>query len=70
MSTSSENLRTCRTLYQFQLLANVGNESTVGTVGNSYHNAFAETIIGVHNTAVIRARGRSAISMRSNTQRS
>jgi putative transposase len=38
-------------------LAEFGIESSVGSVGDSYDNALAETIIGLFKTEVIRARG-------------
>ncbi len=38
-------------------LAEVGIESSVGSVGDSYDNALAETIIGLYKTEVISARG-------------
>ena len=38
-------------------LAEAGIESSVGTVGDSYDNALAETIIGLFKTEVIRRRG-------------
>lgn len=38
-------------------LAEVGIESSVGSVGDSYDNALAETILGLFKTEVIRARG-------------
>jgi transposase InsO family protein len=38
-------------------LSEVGIESSVGSVGDSYDNALAETIIGLFKTEVIRARG-------------
>jgi putative transposase len=38
-------------------LAESGIESSVGSVGDSYDNALAETIIGLYKTEVIRARG-------------
>ena len=38
-------------------LAEVGIESSVGSVGDSYDNALAETVIGLFKTEVIRARG-------------
>ena len=38
-------------------LAEVGIESSVGSVGDSYDNALAESIIGLYKTEVIRARG-------------
>lgn len=38
-------------------LAEAGIESSVGTTGNSYDNALAETVIGLYKTEVIRRRG-------------
>ena len=38
-------------------LAEAGIEPSVGTVGDSYDNALAETIIGLYKTEVIRRRG-------------
>jgi transposase InsO family protein len=38
-------------------LAEAGVESSVGSVGDSYDNALAETIIGLFKTEVIRAKG-------------
>ena len=38
-------------------LAAAGVEASVGSVGDSYDNALAETIIGLYKTAVIRTRG-------------
>ncbi len=38
-------------------LAEVGIESSVGSVGDSYDNALAESIIGLYKTEVIRPRG-------------
>ena len=38
-------------------LAEVGVEPSVGSVGDSYDNALAETIIGLYKTEVIRRRG-------------
>ncbi len=38
-------------------LAEAGIDSSVGSVGDSYDNALAETIIGLYKTEVIRARG-------------
>ena len=38
-------------------LAQAGAESSVGSVGDSYDNALAETIIGLFKTEVIRRRG-------------
>ncbi len=40
-----------------QRLAEAGIESSVGSVGDSYDNALAETIIGLYKTEVIRHRG-------------
>ena len=38
-------------------LAAAGVEASVGSVGDSYDNALAETIIGLYKTEVIRKRG-------------
>ena len=38
-------------------LAEVGAEPSVGSIGDSYDNALAETIIGLYKTEVIRHRG-------------
>ena len=38
-------------------LAEAGIESSVGSVGDSYDNAMAETVIGLYKTEVIRSRG-------------
>ena len=38
-------------------LAEAGIEPSVGSVGDSYDNALAETIIGLYKTEVIRRRG-------------
>jgi transposase InsO family protein len=38
-------------------LAEAGIESSVGSVGDSYDNALAETIIGLYKTEIIRPRG-------------
>src|SRR6056297_1205290 len=38
-------------------LAEAGIEPSVGSVGDSYDNALAETIIGLYKTEVIRKRG-------------
>jgi transposase InsO family protein len=40
-----------------QRLADAGIESSVGTVGDSYDNALAETVIGLYKTEVIWRRG-------------
>ena len=40
-----------------QRLAEAGIESSVGTTGDSYDNALAETVIGLYKTEVIRRRG-------------
>ncbi len=41
----------------YERLAEAGIESSVGSVGDSYDNALAETIIGLYKTEVIRRRG-------------
>ncbi len=38
-------------------LAEAGIDASVGSVGDSYDNALAESIIGLYKTEVIRARG-------------
>ena len=38
-------------------LAEIGIEPSVGSVGDSYDNALAETVIGLFKTEVIRRRG-------------
>ena len=38
-------------------LAEAGTEPSVGSVGDSYDNALAETTIGLHKTEVIRRSG-------------
>ena len=38
-------------------LAEVGIEASVGSVGDSYENALAETIVGLYKAEVIYARG-------------
>jgi transposase InsO family protein len=38
-------------------LAEAGIEASVGSVGDSYDNALAETVIGLHKTEVIRRCG-------------
>src|SRR5207342_1638622 len=38
-------------------LAEAGIEASVGTTGDSYDNALAETVIGLYKTEVIRRRG-------------
>ena len=38
-------------------LAEVGIKPSVGSVGDSYDNALAETIIGLYKTEVIHQRG-------------
>ena len=40
-----------------QRLAEAGIEQSVGSVGDSYDNALAESIIGLYKTEVIRPRG-------------
>ena len=44
--------------YAKERLAEAGVEPSVGSVGNSYDNALAETVIGLYKTEVIRRRGR------------
>ena len=39
-------------------LSEAGMEPSVGSVGDSYDNALAESIIGLYKTEVIRRRGR------------
>ena len=46
-------------------LAEAGLEPSVGSVGDSYDNALAETVIGLYKTEVIRRRGPGATSRRS-----
>tara|TARA_R110000787_G_scaffold4365_5_gene16825 strand:- start:2076 stop:2330 length:255 start_codon:yes stop_codon:yes gene_type:complete len=50
-----------------QRLTEAGITASVGSVGDSYDNALAETINGLYKTEVIRKRGRGATSMRSST---
>ena len=38
-------------------LAEAGIEGSVGSVGDSYDNALAESVIGLYKTEVIRRRG-------------
>ncbi len=40
-----------------QRLRDAGIESSVGSVGDSYDNALAESVIGLYKTEVIRKRG-------------
>ena len=47
---------TCRSRYT-ERLAEAGIEPSVGSVGDCYDNALAETIIGLFKTEVIRRRG-------------
>jgi len=44
-------------IHYTERLAEAGIESSVGSVGNSYDNALAETINGLYKTEVIRKRG-------------
>ncbi len=44
-------------IHYTEKLAEVGIESSVGSVGDSYDNALAETINGLYKTEVIRRRG-------------
>lgn len=43
-------------IHHMERLAEAGIESSVGSVGDSYENALAETIIGLYKTEVIRRR--------------
>ena len=47
---------TCRIRYT-ERLVEAGIEPSVGSVGDSYDNALAETVIGLFKTEVIRRRG-------------
>lgn len=49
-------------------LAEVGIEPSVGSIGDSYDNALAETIIGLYKTEIIHRRGPWRTLMRSNTR--
>lgn len=44
-------------IHYTERLAEAGIEPSVGSVGDSYDNALAETIIGLYKTEVIRPRG-------------
>jgi putative transposase len=44
-------------IHYTERLAEAGIESSVGSVGDSYDNALAESMIGLYKTEVIRARG-------------
>src|SRR5690606_33510212 len=46
-----------RRAISFDRLAEAGIESSVGSVGDSYDNALAETVIGLYKTEVIHCRG-------------
>lgn len=48
-------------------LAEAGIEGSVGSTGDSYDDALAESLIGLYKTEVIRHRGPSAVSTKSNT---
>jgi transposase InsO family protein len=48
-------------------LAEAGMEPSVGSVGDSYDNALAETINGLYKAEVIHRRGHGAASRQSNT---
>jgi transposase InsO family protein len=50
-------------------LKDVGLEPSVGSVGDSYDNVLAESIIGLYKTEVIRRRGPGAISRPWSSQR-
>ena len=45
------------TIADFNWLAEAGIERSVGTIGDAYDNALAETIIGLFKTEVIECRG-------------
>jgi transposase InsO family protein len=47
----------CLSIRYTERLAEVGVEPSVGSVGDSYDNAMAETVIGLYKTEVIRRRG-------------
>ena len=47
----------CLSIRYFERLAEIGAEPSVGSVGDSYDNALAETIIGLYKTEVIYHRG-------------
>ena len=44
-------------IHYTERLAEAGIEQSVGSVGDSYDNALAESIIGLYKTEVIRPRG-------------
>jgi transposase InsO family protein len=44
-------------IHYTERLAEAGIESSVGSVGDSYDNALAESVIGLYKTEVIRRRG-------------
>ena len=44
-------------IHYTERLAAAGIESSVGSVGDSYDNALAESVIGLYKTELIRARG-------------
>ena len=46
-------------IHYTERLAKAGIEPSVGSVGDSYDNALAETIIGLFKTEIIRPRGTS-----------
>ena len=48
-------------------LAQAGIEPSVGSVGDSYDNALAESVIGLYKTELIRPKGRGATSTRLST---
>jgi hypothetical protein len=50
-------------------LAKAGTERSVGSVGDSYDNALAETVIGLYKTEVIRRRDPGATSTPSSMRR-
>ena len=55
-TTATAACNTCRSRYT-ERLAEAGIEPSVGSVGDSYDNALAETINGLYKTEVIRRRG-------------
>ena len=47
----------CAVSFDTERLAEAGIEPSVGSIGDSYDNALAETVIGLYKTEVIRRRG-------------
>ena len=54
-----KGVRGCQylSIHYTEKLAEAGIESSVGSVGDSYDNALAETINGLYKTEIIRRRG-------------